>query len=374
MTRTKPCCEPAAKANDQICCGETAATVVSSASSRQNLAIDWLETPAGPVPRVSTELGWRDRLGTLKVRFGVGRMRYAVEPGLYAVGSPGPKAPVLVTANYKLTFDHVRRQLSGLDAWILALDTQGINVWCAAGKGSFGTEELVRRIEAAGLDKVVSHRRLIVPQLGAPGTSAHEVQNKCGFTVVYGPVRAKDLPAFLRSRRRATAEMRRVHFDLLERAVLIPVEAVMVIKAALAIAVGLALFSGFGPNGYSFARVMAEGWFPALILVIAALMGTILTPLLLPWLPGRAFAVKGAWLGLAVVLGILAVAGAFDRLETLAWLLFVPAMTSFVALNFTGASTYTNLSGVSKETAVAVPIQIACAVLAAGLWITGHFL
>ncbi len=49
-------------------------------------------------------------------------------------------------------------------------------------------------------------------------------------------------------------------------------------------------------------------------------------------------------------------------------------MTSFVALNFTGASTYTNLSGVSKETAVAVPIQLTCAVLAAGLWITGHFL
>ena len=75
------------------------------------------------------------------------------------------------------------------DAWILVLDTNGVNVWCAAGKGTFGTDELIRRIEATGLPEIVSHNRVIVPQLGGPGVAAHEVRKRSGFRVVYGPVR-----------------------------------------------------------------------------------------------------------------------------------------------------------------------------------------
>jgi CO dehydrogenase/acetyl-CoA synthase gamma subunit (corrinoid Fe-S protein) len=69
------------------------------------------------------------------------------------------------------------------------LDTQGINVWCAAGKGTFGTDELVHRIEATQLHDVVRHRVLILPQLGAPGVAAHDVKKRSGFTIEYGPVR-----------------------------------------------------------------------------------------------------------------------------------------------------------------------------------------
>ena len=67
-------------------------------------------------------------------------MRFAVDPGLYALRNPGEQAPVLVTANYKMSFDRLRQALPGRDAWILVLDTNGINVWCAAGKGTFATE------------------------------------------------------------------------------------------------------------------------------------------------------------------------------------------------------------------------------------------
>ena len=115
-------------------------------------------TAAGDVPRAATDLGWRDRLGSWKARWGLGRMRYGVEPGLYAVGEPAPESPVLVSANYKMSFDRLRSQLAGRDAWILVLDTHGINVWCAAGKGTFGTDEILRRMEATGLGGVVSHR------------------------------------------------------------------------------------------------------------------------------------------------------------------------------------------------------------------------
>jgi CO dehydrogenase/acetyl-CoA synthase gamma subunit (corrinoid Fe-S protein) len=73
----------------------------------------------------------------------------------------------------------------------LILDTKGINVWCAAGKGTFGTDELVSRISKTGLSKIILHRKLVLPQLGAPGVSAHEVTKQTGFSVVYGPVRRR---------------------------------------------------------------------------------------------------------------------------------------------------------------------------------------
>ena len=69
-----------------------------------------------------------DRTGTWKVRLGVGRMRYQISPGLYAVGKPTDDSPVLVSANYKMSFDRLRSQLVSLNAWILVLDTKGINV------------------------------------------------------------------------------------------------------------------------------------------------------------------------------------------------------------------------------------------------------
>ena len=152
-----------------------------------------------PVPevlfiRVSSDWTRPDYIGMIKSRIGAFRMNYSVTPGLYAVGQPAPESDVFVTANYKLTFDILRRSLKGMDAWVLVLDTKSINVWCAAGKGTFGTDELVKRISDARLDAVVSHRRIILPQLGAVGVNAAAVQKKTGFRVVFGPVQARDIP------------------------------------------------------------------------------------------------------------------------------------------------------------------------------------
>ncbi len=149
-------------------------------------------------------------------------MGYTIDPGLYALGNPDQSSPVLVTANYKLTFDRLRQALPKLDAWVLVLDTKGINVWCAAGKGTFGTGELVERIRLADLERVVNHRELILPQLAGPGVSAHQVKKLSGFKVIYGPIRAGDLPAFLDAGCKATPEMRRKTFTIWERAALDP--------------------------------------------------------------------------------------------------------------------------------------------------------
>jgi len=334
-------------------------------------------TPAGDVPQVDTALQTADRLGAWKARWGIARMQYAVEPGLYAVGQPAADSPVLVSANYKMSFDRLRCRLAGIDAWILVLDTRGINVWCAAGKGTFGTDEIVQRLEATDLAKVVSHRRLIVPQLGAPGVAAHEVKRRSGFRVVYGPVRTEDLPAFLAARMKATPEMRRVRFPTRDRVVLVPVELMMAAKYFLAVAACFLFLAGLGPGGY-WARVLGVGTRSA-ALVLAVSIGTLaLVPTLLPWLPGRAFALKGLWIGLAFSLAVLLLGWSRpellgNRLALAAWCLLLPATASFLGMNFTGASTYTSLSGVRKEMALAVPLQLFAAVAGVVLWLIARF-
>jgi len=338
-----------------------------------------IETAAGRAPVVSADLKWEDRWGTFKVRWGRGRMNYKVDPGLYALGRPDGNAPVLVTANYKMSFDRLRESLPGRDAWILALDTKGINVWCAAGKGTFGAEELARRVKASGLERVVAHRRLILPQLGAPGIAAHKVNKQCGFKPEYGPIKASDLPAFLDNRGKATPEMRRKTFTLGERVVLIPVELVAALKISVFILPALFLLGGFGGGLGFWANAARQGLFAVMAFVAALLAGTVLAPALLPWLPGRAFSVKGLGIGLVTALAYLASQGVdmsswASRLEALAWLILIPAVSSFLAMNFTGASTYTSLSGVKKEMRAAVPLQIGAAATGLALWFVSLYM
>ncbi len=170
----------------------------------QSFVTGTVETAAGPVPKVSMVFSRADR-SAFKVRWGIGRMKYRVDAGLYAIGEPTAESPVFVTANYKLTFDLLRRAIASIDGWILVLDTLGINVWCAAGKGTFGSDELLDRIASSRLAEVVSHRKLILPQLAGPGVAGYKVKKRSGFQVLYGPVRAEDIPEFLKkiSRRRS---------------------------------------------------------------------------------------------------------------------------------------------------------------------------
>jgi len=336
-----------------------------------------VSTPVGPVPQVSPELTGADRLGSFSARLGIGRMRYRVKPGLYAVGNPTGDSPVFVSANYKMSFDRLRSSLKGIDGWILVLDTHGINVWCAAGKGTFGTEELARRVESTNLEGIVSHRQLIVPQLGAVGVSAHGVLKKCGFRVTYGPIRAPDIKGFLERGMLAAPEMRTVEFPLKERFALIPMEVIGWAKLALIIALIFLILGGLSSNGFSLSGIFDEGMSGAAIFLGAYLLGAVTAPILLPWLPGRAFALKGLWVGAAAAVAItihhFLSPGATDGLKTLAWLLIIPAVTSFTAMNFTGSSTYTSISGVRREMKFAVPLQIICLLFGFVLWTAGLF-
>lgn len=327
---------------------------------------------------VSTTLTFQDRLGGCRVRWGIRRMAYRVEPGLYAVGAPTDAAPVLVTANYKLTFDALRRELGGLDAWILVLDTKGVNVWCAAGKGTFGTIEVIRRVIETGISDAVSHRVLVLPQLGAPGVSAHDVHAATGFRVVYGPVRAADLPAFLSAGMKATAEMRRVTFTLRERMVLVPVELSVAWRPrTLLVLLAVLLLSGVGAWGFSLTALSHRGTYTLAAAVAALLAGGVVTPALLPWLPGRAFSLKGAVAGVfaasATIITVVNLGIRPGMFGGAAIALGVTAGASYLAMNFTGATTFTSPSGVEKEMRHALPWQVGAGVLAIVAWIAAAF-
>jgi hypothetical protein len=349
------------------------------ATNYMNTGAKWvvgsLKTPEGAVDQIRSRFDWRDRLSWWRVRWGMGRMAMAVRPGLYALNTPTAESEVFVTANYKMSFDHLRHSLGNRNAWVLVLDTQGINVWCAAGKGSFGTEELTARIMDVGLARVVSHNRLILPQFGAVGVDAGAVSAQVGFRVLYGPVRAADIPAYLDAGREATETMRRVTFTMMERAVLVPVEIINAGKFLLPTMVALFLLSGVYRGGFSVARMLTQGGASVAALAAAWLGGAVLGPLLLPALPGRMLALKGAVAAALALLGV-QLAGGFSGeglLAVVGFWLAMPAIASFIMMNFTGATPYTSPSGVRKEMKVSVPVQAVCAAIGVVLWVSQRF-
>lgn len=318
-------------------------------------------TPAGAVLRVSTVLSMTDYWEHFRCRTTSYRNNYKVNPGLYAVGDPDKDSDVLVSANYKYSFDLLRSALKGLDAWILVLDTQGINVWCAAGKGTFGTAELVKRISAAQLDKVVDHRRIIVPQLGAPGVSAFKVKQTAGFKVLYGPVRAKDIPAYIKAGYKATRDMRRVNFTVFDRLILTPMEINPAMKKFPLYAALVLVVFGLSPSGIMFMDAFTGG-LPFLFFgLLSVFSGALLTPVLLPYVPFRSFAVKGWIIGLLSVFLSATFVPSLIQQNTFLLIvtyLFFPAASSFIALQFTGSTTFTGMSGVKRELRVAIPTYI----------------
>jgi hypothetical protein len=335
----------------------------------------WLETSVGRVARISTHMTFRDRLGGCRVRWGIRRMHYSVPAGLYAVGQPTPESPVLVTANYKLSFDLLRRELSGKDLWLLVLETFGINVWCAAGKGTFGTAELTSRVQKVQLDKVVNHRTIILPQLGASGVAAHRIRKATGFRVTYGPIRASDIPLFLSDGLKTSEENRRIQFTLRDRLVLTPVELVGAWKISLVILVFLFMLGGLSAQEFSLQGALSRSLSPALIYLGALLMGSFVTPIMLPWIPGRAFSLKGAQLGvLWAFVASLTLASTWSVASIIALFFIVPAIAAYFAMNFTGCSTFTSLSGVQKEMQIAVPVIILCIVSGGVTLVLGKFL
>lgn len=307
-------------------------------------SLDSVPTPLMTTTSLLTTANYWDHI---KARLGINRNGHTVKPGLYKLGSPNADSPVFVTANYSLSFDALRTVLAGMDAYILVLDTKGVNVWCAAGKKTFGTRELIHRIQVVDLKEVVHHRRIILPQLGAPGVEAHLIKQQTGFHVEYGPVRAADLPEYLKTHK-ATPAMRKLDFPIRDRMVLIPVEVKAILLPALT-AIVIAYLIGRVP--YALAALMVF------------LCGTTFFPILLPWLPTKDFSTKGAFLGFVAAIPF-ALSVLFQHSDwnwyrqigqIIGFFLAMSSSIAFISLNFTGCSTFTSRTGVQKEIFAYIP-------------------
>ena len=362
---------------DDVCCGGTPAPKSNPFEKPgyklQHYVRAFIKDEHEDVALIKTELERTDLWGAFAARLGLNRNNYKVAPGLYGIGKPDADSEVLVTANYKLTFDIVRQELGGLNCWLLVLDTCGINVWCAAGKGTFSTSELVERLHATRLAEKVRHRRIIVPQLGAVGVAAHTVRLQSGFRVIYGPVQAADIRTFLENDLQVTEKMRKVSFSLAERFVLIPVEINTFSRKLWWIFPILFLLSGLGTSFFSVEAAWQRGLVSSGAVLLGGFLGTVAAPLLLPWIPGRAFSLKGAIVG--VIFGAISVQALamLSVLEIVSVICVITAISSYLCMNFTGSTPYTSPSGVEKEMKIAIPLQVVAAVAGALLWLISPF-
>ncbi len=194
--------------------------------------------------------------------------------------------------------------------------------------------------------------------------AGYKVKKRSGFQVLCRPVKP-DIPGLQGSQGGGANESK--DFGFMERLALVPMEVVPAVKSGLIAAAGLFvlcfLFAGFSTS-------RAVGWFviPAAAIGTSIVSGAVLTPLLLPWLPGRAFSIKGFMMGILSALSVASFLHSSSILETVVILVSVPAMSAYLAMNFTGSSTFTSLSGVRKEMRFALPLEIGGAGAGLLLW------
>lgn len=183
-------------------------------------------------------------------------------PGLITIGDPDETSPVFLTGNYYLTVAKLKKVLQGMDCFLLVVNTHGINVWCAATGGHFTDHGVISVLKTSGITTMVDHKTVILPQLAAAGVEPKNIKKKTGWDIVWGPVDAEDIPAFLKSGEKSE-DMRTVGFPLKNRleigvAWAFPVSLVLglivsivwsqvVVFTVLAVWVISLLFNGFFP-------------------------------------------------------------------------------------------------------------------------------
>jgi hypothetical protein len=159
-----------------------------------------------------------------------------------------------------------------------------------------------------------------------------------------------------------------VTFSLAQRVVLAPIELVLLWKVLAWCALGGFLLSGVGPGGYSLGAAWGRGLWALAATFAGALAGTLAVPVLLPWLPGRAFSVKGACAGGVAGAAVALYSGA-GVAGGAALALWATALGSYLGMNFTGSTPFTSPSGVEYEMRRAIPAQALAALAAVLVWV-----
>ncbi|MBU0511519.1 MAG: methyltransferase domain-containing protein [Chloroflexi bacterium] len=246
-----------------------------------------------------------------------------VKPGLYAIGEPNNKSPVLVTGNFDLT---VRRMVKAIDGkvngWLLVADSAGINVWCAAGGGYFTAEKIIAAVKSSHLEEFVEHHSLILPQLAANGVDGWKIRTETGWGVRWGPVKAEDISEYLAAKRKKTDEMRWVQFPIKDRLEMVTVTLGFY---SLMILVPVLIF-----------------WRQMFWPITASLLGlSYFYAVVHPWLPGR----DGLWK--SIPLTIIALTGLFiysyfitllPPHQLFNWIIGLTALSVFIGAELQGMS------------------------------------
>ncbi|MBI5055111.1 MAG: hypothetical protein HZB61_00645 [Nitrospirae bacterium] len=266
---------------------------------------------------------------------------FAVRPGLYYTGERDENAPLLVTCNNFLTVFLLARRIGRRNVRLLVIDTNGVNVWCSAAKGSFSAAEIIDKARHFGLIHEEHLTNIILPKLSLSGVKLSDL-NKAGIRALIGPLYARELPGYLDKGKFKNRIRDKVHFGFQSRGF-------------------TALPTAFQFFYWFLGVYVVTFWMLTNSIIWAATGLAFLYPVFFPFLPGRQFAVKGISLGLAASIltaGYLSIEG-FDIKSLLFWVLFNFATSIFIALSFTGNSPVSNYESVRKETAYFLPVVAA---------------
>lgn len=122
-----------------------------------------------------------------------------VQPGLYPINNPDAESPVLVTTNFSITYFSVANEVegSGLPAWLLIADADGMSVLTAWAAGKFDADRISKAVKTTNVEQQAPRKRIVLP--GQVAVLLGEVEEILpGWQVEVGPREAVDIPAFLK--------------------------------------------------------------------------------------------------------------------------------------------------------------------------------
>ncbi len=122
-----------------------------------------------------------------------------VQPGIYEINTPKPESPVLVTTNFSITYFSVANEVegSGLPAWLLVTDAEGMSVLTAWAAGKFDAERIAKAVKGFNVAEKISRKRIVLP--GHVAVLSGELEGELpDWEIRVGPREAVDLPAFMK--------------------------------------------------------------------------------------------------------------------------------------------------------------------------------
>lgn len=286
---------------------------------------------------------------------------FSVKPGLYYTGDHYDiTAPILVTCNYHLTVYKLWKTVNHLNTRILVIDTEGINVWCAAGKGKFCTAAIQEQLEKVDpnqlsvLEISKEHRLpLVIPKLALSGVKLKKLID-LNYQPIIGPIYMEEIPDFLHQKPLINCKTEKFEFDISDRLFTLPGSLLQFLLYSIYPAIPLFLLNAIFPNGCS--NIL---WYqiPILFFSVATLY-----IIIFPYLPSRKFAIKGLTLASCLLLPILVVffinpISIGSIYSSLSLVSIVLATGIFFGLYYTGNSGVSNYSLVKLEIVRYLPIS-----------------